>query len=138
MEMQRNRPFYLFLIILIVVIGLLSRSRFVPEFIYPYLGDFMYAVLIFFIIGFVLHKQKSARIAFISITLCYMIEIIQLYQSDWINTIRSYTIGGLILGHGFLWSDLISYTVGGITAYTYESIYYKQNKKIKPPHKPKM
>lgn len=30
----------------------------------------------------------------------------------WINAIRKTTIGALVLGHGFLWMDLISYFIG--------------------------
>ena len=42
----------------------------------------------------------------------YSIEISQLYQAPWINAVRNTKIGALALGHGFLWSDLICYTVG--------------------------
>ncbi|WP_379134752.1 DUF2809 domain-containing protein [Paenibacillus sp. sgz500958] len=31
---------------------------------------------------------------------------------EWINSIRATFPGGLILGHGFLWSDLLRYAVG--------------------------
>ena len=41
-----------------------------------------------------------------------IIEISQLYHAPWIDSIRATTLGGLILGFGFLWSDLICYTVG--------------------------
>ncbi|WP_330362501.1 ribosomal maturation YjgA family protein [[Clostridium] dakarense] len=36
----------------------------------------------------------------------------QLYQANWINNIRATTLGGLVLGHGFLWEDLVSYSIG--------------------------
>ena len=42
----------------------------------------------------------------------YCIEISQLYQAGWINAIRGTTLGALVLGHGFLWSDMVCYTVG--------------------------
>ena len=40
------------------------------------------------------------------------IEISQLYHAPWIDSIRRTTLGGLILGFGFLWSDLACYAVG--------------------------
>ncbi len=40
------------------------------------------------------------------------IEISQLYHDPWIDAIRQTTLGGLILGFGFLWSDLACYAVG--------------------------
>jgi Protein of unknown function (DUF2809) len=42
----------------------------------------------------------------------YCIEISQLYQADWINAIRHTKLGGLVLGFGFLWSDLLMYSIG--------------------------
>jgi hypothetical protein len=35
-----------------------------------------------------------------------------LYHANWIDTIRKTTLGGLILGYGFLWSDLLAYAIG--------------------------
>ncbi len=40
------------------------------------------------------------------------IELSQLYHASWIDSIRQTTLGGLILGFGFLWSDLACYAVG--------------------------
>ncbi|MGC1717640.1 MAG: DUF2809 domain-containing protein [Isosphaeraceae bacterium] len=35
-----------------------------------------------------------------------------MYHAPWIDSIRQTTLGGLILGFGFLWSDLACYAVG--------------------------
>ena len=112
------------MIILTIIIGLLSRTNLVPKLIYPYLGDYFYALMCFFIIGFLLPKMETLKIAIISISICYIIELSQLYQSDWINNIRNNKLGGLILGFGFLWSDIISYTLGGITGIVLEKMYH--------------
>ena len=40
------------------------------------------------------------------------IELSQLYHAPWIDSIRQTTLGGLILGFGFLWSDLACYAAG--------------------------
>lgn len=42
----------------------------------------------------------------------YGVEFSQLYQAPWINDIRTPRIGGLVLEHGFLASDLLCYTAG--------------------------
>ncbi|WP_281423916.1 DUF2809 domain-containing protein [Oceanobacter mangrovi] len=42
----------------------------------------------------------------------YGIEFSQFYHTDWIDSIRATTIGGLVLGFGFRLSDLVSYTLG--------------------------
>jgi hypothetical protein len=40
------------------------------------------------------------------------VELSQLNHAPWIESIRQTTVGGLILGFGFLWSDLACYAVG--------------------------
>ena len=107
------------------MLGLLSRTNLTPKIIYPYLGDYLYAILYFLILGFLFNAQKTIQVTLTSIFLCFFIETSQLCQQDWINNIRSYKIGGLILGHGFLWTDIISYSLGGITGYFVESIFFK-------------
>ena len=121
--MRRNRKIYLGLIIITIIVGILSRTNLIPELIYPYVGDFLYALMFFFIIGFLFPNMKTFKTTLISIGICYIIELFQLYQSDWINNIRNNKLGGLILGFGFLWSDIISYTLGGFTGFIFEKIY---------------
>ncbi|NMF34332.1 DUF2809 domain-containing protein [Flammeovirga yaeyamensis] len=118
--MSRRRLTYFFYILLVICLGLASRTRFIPEFIYPYLGDFFYAVMFYFIIAFLLNDQSPKLIIIISVSICYLIEFQQLLSYDWLVAFRNTTIGSLTLGHGFLWSDMVSYTVGGVTAYVIE------------------
>lgn len=40
------------------------------------------------------------------------IECSQLYRAPWIDAWRATTLGALVLGQGFLWSDLLCYAVG--------------------------
>lgn len=51
-------------------------------------------------------------VALLSLAVCYLVEFSQLYQAPWIITIRRTLPGRLVLGHGFLWSDLLAYTAG--------------------------
>lgn len=125
-KLKRNRLAYFTLIIITIIIGLISRTEIVPEIIYPYLGDYLYAILFFLIIGFLFNRMKSLKVAIVSILVCYLIEIFQLYDADWINTIRNNKLGALIFGSGFLWSDLVCYTLGGITGYILESVYFNK------------
>ncbi len=125
--MIRSRKYYLLFILTTIALGLLSRTAIIPDFIYPYLGDYLYAVMYFFIFGMLFPRKSSLRIAIYSILFCYLIELTQLSQASWLNQIRSYKIGALVLGHGFLWSDIISYTLGGITALVIERGGYKSN-----------
>jgi hypothetical protein len=46
----------------------------------------------------------------------FSVEISQLVRVEWLDTIRSTRLGTLLLGRGFLWSDLLVYSVGAAVA----------------------
>ena len=111
--MRRNRILYLILTIITIILGLLSRKvQGLPQIISSYSGDALWALMVFFLFSFLFNKISTIFILVISIIFSYGIEISQLYHAPWIDSIRATTLGGLILGFGFLWSDLICYTVG--------------------------
>lgn len=76
------------------------------------MGDALWALMVYFIFGFIFNKKSVLVIALLSIGFSFGIEISQLYHAAWIDAIRATPIGGLVLGFGFLWSDLLCYTVG--------------------------
>lgn len=110
----RSRKLYAFLTIIVMVLGLLSRKAafLLPDIVTMYLGDALWALMIFFGAAFLFPKLKTSRIWLLSLLFCWFIETTQLYHAPWIDAIRATTLGGLILGFGFLWSDIIAYTVG--------------------------
>ena len=120
MATHRNRILYAFLIVFTIGAGLASRSNYIPELIYPYLGDTLYALMVFWIVGLLFPQMPSKKVAAISILCCFLIELSQLYDAAWILEIRNTRLGGLILGFGFLWSDLVSYFIGGVIGLTFE------------------
>ncbi|MBJ7984058.1 MULTISPECIES: ribosomal maturation YjgA family protein [Bacillus] len=114
MNTKRNRLLYALFTIVVVILGLSSRKfAFVlPDLLNDYLGDALWALMIFTGFGFLFPKIETRKLAFISLIFCYGIEISQLYHETWIDSIRATTLGGLVLGYGFLWSDLVAYTIG--------------------------
>lgn len=111
---MKKRVIYFIISIAVMVMGLLSR-RFMfifPNSIAPFVGDALWAMMIYFGFRFLFPNLQFAKIFTIALIFCFFIEISQLYQADWINTIRKTTLGGLVLGYGFLWEDLISYFIG--------------------------
>ena len=98
----------------IIVLGLASRKYgdILPEFIAEYSGDTLWAAMVYCGIRFLFPSLSILKTIVISLLCSYCIEISQLYQADWANTVRNTTLGALIFGHGFLWSDMICYTVG--------------------------
>lgn len=92
-----------------------------PEFIAEYSGDTLWAAMVYWGIRFLFPSISIVKSVVISLLFSYCIEISQLYQADWANIVRSTTLGALIFGHGFLWSDMICYTVGGLLSAAIDS-----------------
>ncbi|MBX4263940.1 DUF2809 domain-containing protein [Clostridium estertheticum] len=59
-----------------------------------------------------LYAGMTKIVAIIGISFCYLIEISQLYHSSFIDNIRETTLGGLVLGYVFSWSDFLGYAIG--------------------------
>jgi ABC-type phosphate transport system permease subunit len=111
---KRNRLLQAVMMIVVIILGLASRKMAsnIPDFLNVYLGDALWALMVFIGIGFIFRKMQTKKVAFIAISFCYFIEISQLYHANWIDEIRRTTLGGLVLGYGFLWSDLLAYIIG--------------------------
>jgi len=111
---KRNALRYLFLVIIIIILGLSSRhfSTYFPNWINLFLGDTLWALMIFFLFGLLFRTRKTIWVTTRALLFSFSIEISQLYHSQWIDLLRSTRIGGLVLGYGFLGSDLVSYTAG--------------------------
>lgn len=94
--------------------GLASRKYhyYLPQFLAEYAGDTLWALMLYFMVSTLLAGRPIAVRASISLALAFLVEISQLYHAPWIDSIRETTLGGLVLGFGFLWSDLVCYFVG--------------------------
>ncbi|EJR90053.1 DUF2809 domain-containing protein [Bacillus cereus] len=114
MNTKRNRVVYALFTIVVIILGLSSRkfAFALPHLLNGYLGDALWALMIFTGFGFLFPKTETKKLAFISLMFCYGIEASQLYHAEWIDSMRATTLGGLVLGYVFLWSDLVAYTIG--------------------------
>ncbi len=109
----RNRLVYLILVIGVVLLGLASRQLSgLPTFIHSYVGDTLWALMVFLLAGFLLPRKTTLQLALYALCFSYLIEFSQLYHAPWIDAIRHTRLGGLVLGFGFLWSDLFAYLIG--------------------------
>ena len=113
-NMFKERILYGILTLSIMILGLASRKlgTYLPEFVRLYAGDTLWAMMVYFGLRFLSPPMKVYKAVCIALLFSFGIEISQLYQAQWINHIRETTFGALVLGRGFLWSDLICYTVG--------------------------
>jgi len=112
--MKTKRLLYLILILIVIPIGLSTRSHayFYTNIIKEYGGDVLYATLIFFLVRFIAIKSSFLQVATIAYLFCISIETLQLYKEPWLEKIRHTFPFGLILGYGFLWRDWVSYGIG--------------------------
>ena len=115
MTKRRNRVVYAGVLCLVIVAGLMSRSSLaanLPTFLSTYVGDTLWSLALFLTICILFPGIRLVVVALLTIALSFSVEFSQLYQAEWLNTIRSTRIGALFLGVGFKWSDLPCYTVG--------------------------
>jgi len=105
---------YLAATLVVVGLGLGSRryADALPSFVATYAGDTLWALMVYLVLGVVAPSSGLLRRAGLALLISYADEVSQLFHRPWIDAIRSTTLGGLILGYGFLWSDLACYTVG--------------------------
>jgi Protein of unknown function (DUF2809) len=130
---RRNRLLYLLIGCAVVPVGLASRryADFLPEFIATYAGDTLWAVMAFLAVGFAFPRWSTARVSEAALLLSYADEISQLYHAPWIDNLRRTWLGGLMLGFGFLWSDILCYTIGVILGAAAEVVFYKSFKSFR-------
>lgn len=113
-QLSPNRLLYLLLLCFFISAGLLVRkfSFFFPDWINLVLGDTLWAMAVFFSARLFFPKQQLSTAGANALLFCFAVELSQLYSAEWINAIRKTSLGGLVLGFVFLWSDLLAYTVG--------------------------
>jgi hypothetical protein len=135
--MQRNRFVYFILFFTVILLGLASRSyaSILPEWVHLYAGDALWALMVYFLIGFILTQKSPLWIAILALAFSFGLEISQLYHAPWIEAIRANRLGGLILGFGFLWSDLVCYGIGILFGYSIEVFLSRKDRNLKTFHK---
>ena len=112
---SRSRVKLFLLLLLIVAAGLFSRSEHasvLPVFLQTYAGDTLWALALYIFLAFISPSAGSKELMMLSVIIAFSVEFSQLYQAEWINSVRHTRAGGLILGFGFKWSDLLCYSSG--------------------------
>ncbi|MEK3963944.1 ribosomal maturation YjgA family protein [Paenibacillus sp. FSL H7-0323] len=124
----KERLFYSCICLVVIVLGLSTRvfTDQLPLFVSRHFGDALWGSMVYFMFRVLLVNQKL-RLAFVwSLVFNFGIEFSQLYQAEWINSIRSTVLGGLILGKGFLWIDLVRYLVGIALCYGLDQYFHQK------------
>lgn len=111
---RRSRAVYAIAVVMVIGAGLLWRSGWVPlpRSVSKYGGDALWALMVFFGLGFVFVRVSTLRVAASAVCFAWSVEFLQLYHAPWIDGIRSTRLGHLVLGSVFNGPDLMAYVVG--------------------------
>ncbi|WP_231575349.1 MULTISPECIES: DUF2809 domain-containing protein [unclassified Paenibacillus] len=120
----RSKLIYCGAVMLAVMLGLGTRAYAdqLPRFVSGHFGDAIWAGMIYLAFRVLLTRYPLKVSLILSLCFSFGIEFSQLYQAEWIIHVRSTTAGGLILGQGFLWIDLVRYTAGILFCYVIDQI----------------
>ena len=109
MPIQRKILVSLIGIIVLIPLGLYSRHlKWIPE----ETGDALWTMMVFCLWRIILVKQSLRLVAIISLTHSFLVEFSQILRWSWLVSFRSTFIGHMMLGQGFLWTDLLAYLIG--------------------------
>jgi hypothetical protein len=129
MNTRRQTRIYLLIMAVITAFGLPARmiQGRLPAWYVQYFGDYLWAMLLFFIFALILHNMSTFKVAIITLLFTYGIEISQLFHPQWLEDLRSIKLFALILGFTFLWSDIVAYTLGISTGVLIEYFLLRKN-----------
>ncbi|MCB1099795.1 MAG: DUF2809 domain-containing protein [Verrucomicrobiae bacterium] len=110
---DRSRIVCILLIGVIIPMGLATRSLpWLPEFVRSEAGDALWAAMVYWGFALVFPQMPVWAVAACAAAFSLGIELSQLSSHPLLVQARSTRLGALVLGHGFLWIDLLRYAVG--------------------------
>lgn len=133
MKLERkfaNRLIYLSTIVLLCVFGLCVRKMngISPDFFNTYFPDCAWTMAVYCGFGLVFNKSAGFNLS-VSLAFSYAVEISQLFSTPFLKLARSTLLGGLIFGYGFLWSDIVCYTVGALLCFAVQLAIVRAKRK---------
>jgi hypothetical protein len=118
--MTRTSHLKIGIALLLLALGIRRAWAYLPSWINFWIGDFLWAAMLYFLGLAILGSVDRRRYTAFLIPFCWLVEASQAWHTPWLDAFRETTIGGILLGHGFLWSDVAAYTAGVLVAYWME------------------
>jgi hypothetical protein len=117
--MLLRRVIYGILFIFFIWLALATRHHheWFSPLIIEYGGDTIWAGAFLFFLRMLFLKIPLWKLALVGYGLGVADEFTQLYQAPWANQVRATTLGRLLFGAGFLWSDILCYAIGTLLAF---------------------
>lgn len=95
-----------------------------------FVGDVLYAVMVYLGCRALLLNLQTLYRILLPLLFCFLIEFQQLANWSWLVSIRETTFGHYVLGQGFLWSDLLCYTLGVLIAFVLDFLWSTKFAKV--------
>lgn len=110
----QKRLWTLISLLIIVPIGFCAKFYSGPgaDWVNNSLGGVFYEIFWCLVIFFFFQEGNPSYIAFIVLIVTCILEFLQLWHPFLLEFLRSYFIGGVILGTSFTWSDFPYYFIG--------------------------
>lgn len=83
-----------------------------PDWMARYAGDALWATMVFWWLALLAPRARTWALGAAAFGIAVTVEISQLVHAPWLDALRATRVGALVLGQGFLWSDLACYAVG--------------------------
>ncbi len=99
-----------------VAVGLLSRRFPLPGVLAEHTGDALWTVAAYCLCALAAPAASGRRLMVAAWTLSAAVEASQALDWPWLRAVRGTTVGGLLLGQGAKFADLLAYAVGALGA----------------------
>lgn len=132
---HRRRFLCLAMIGVVIPLGLATRSvDSLPDFVKDHAGDGLWAAMVYWGVALVIPRWSAWAVAVAAGAFSLGIELSQLSSHPLLVQARANRLGALVLGHGFLWIDLVRYTVGILAAVALDLAVsrYSENRRLHP------
>lgn len=127
---KRYRLALLISLILIIPIGYGSRFHLnaEQEWLRNLLGNIAYESFWILLVVFLMPHLPPFRVAVGVCLASFGIEFLQLWQPDWLQTLRATLFGKLVLGNAFYWLDFPQYGLGSLVGWLWVSLLARKTR----------
>jgi len=100
-----------------------------PQFCLLYVGDILWGTMFFVLYGWFWPVAGAWRVWRWAAATTVIIEVSQSWKASWLAAIRATTVGKLLLGDTFLWSDLACVVLGATVAALVDEWYRRRRER---------
>lgn len=113
---------------MVIALGLASRryGNALPVVIARYAGDTLWATAAYLALSVVWRGARVRSLAAAAALISLAVELSQLARPPWLQRVRRWPGATLLLGYGFLASDLVCYAVGVVLGVALDLIVWRR------------